>query len=721
METIACPACGAENSILRDTCINDKCGADLIVVKNVLSNANKHYNSGLEMSRQGRYDEAVVELNAAIELYSKNPSFHNLLGTIYARKGLYDLAIKAWEETLMLDPTFEKAYRSIDKARKVELHLHRQYRERPYKIAAAWVAIVAVAAILAALFLGLRYKMTLAQLKTAQSSLPSQDVQMELDSLKNQLTERQRSVGQLQGALEQAQEREKQHLKETTALQTKVEMLEARPPSAGPDPRVPVLEERVAELDREAKTARERLQNSQSELQKLAADVERKDKQLADARTEAAQSKQRLQKAGERAEILFSREQIVAQAFELWQQQRYKDLQFVLEQMELLEINPALVADLRGRADHEIALQEDPLYRAEQKLMASQADDEEKEKRAYYAGLKIEEAQQQQDEGQLQSARDLLGEALAIDSGNKEAEEKLLQIQAEIDEQEKELQQRLQVAQAALASGDYEEAIEGFEALQSDRPNDPNAAAGLKTARDAKQKAESAEAERQRQIAALSTQAQQAEEAGNVEQALESYRQWLSLEPDNRSIQRTINRIERREESRKSEMEAKLADGRAWAQRQDYDRALDALTEALLLARLPKERDTVQAEIAAVQQTREQVRQIQLDREKTIETLLAEAEELIQDEIYDTALETLEKVLQLEPGNRKALSLRRSAETAQSRQQRDQVDALEQEAERLEQDGDPSGALERYRQILQLDPEHRRALKKIEQLAAEQE
>jgi tetratricopeptide (TPR) repeat protein len=131
MEVIACPNCGAENPIVREDC--EKCGADLVVVKNVLGNANKHYNAALEMAGQGRHDEAIVELKAAIELWGKNPNFHNLLGTVYARKGLYDLAIRSWEATLALDPKFEKAYRSIDKARKLELHYHEERKAQPIR------------------------------------------------------------------------------------------------------------------------------------------------------------------------------------------------------------------------------------------------------------------------------------------------------------------------------------------------------------------------------------------------------------------------------------------------------------------------------------------------------------------------------------------------------------------------------------------------------------
>ena len=113
MNILYCPSCGAENAMERSVC--QKCKADLGVVKSILDTASLHYNRALSLAGEGRYPEAELEALSALELYNRDPRFHNLLGTIYARQGKFSRAQEAWETTLHLDEHTSSAYRSLSR------------------------------------------------------------------------------------------------------------------------------------------------------------------------------------------------------------------------------------------------------------------------------------------------------------------------------------------------------------------------------------------------------------------------------------------------------------------------------------------------------------------------------------------------------------------------------------------------------------------------------
>lgn len=142
MNAIICPECGASNPLENAVC--DHCGADLSAVKSVLDNANTHYNEALALAHSGRLDEAIAQLEAALALSSQNPQFHNLLGTLYAQKGLFSEAIRAWEQTLALDPEYEKAYKNIDKAHDMEADFAEEAERRPYVLTAYAAGALAI-------------------------------------------------------------------------------------------------------------------------------------------------------------------------------------------------------------------------------------------------------------------------------------------------------------------------------------------------------------------------------------------------------------------------------------------------------------------------------------------------------------------------------------------------------------------------------------------------
>ncbi|MDP8243382.1 MAG: tetratricopeptide repeat protein [Candidatus Hinthialibacter antarcticus] len=154
MDAILCPECGASNPIEAHVC--EECNADLSAVKSVIDTANSHYNEALALAHNGKLDEALGQIEASLALSSENPQFHNLMGTIYAQKGLYTEAMRAWERCMALDPEFEKAYKNMEKARRMEEEAVEEDEQRPY-IMKMYIAYAAAALFLVVtLYFGFR-------------------------------------------------------------------------------------------------------------------------------------------------------------------------------------------------------------------------------------------------------------------------------------------------------------------------------------------------------------------------------------------------------------------------------------------------------------------------------------------------------------------------------------------------------------------------------------
>ncbi|MEW6237951.1 MAG: tetratricopeptide repeat protein [Candidatus Omnitrophota bacterium] len=141
MDAIYCPACGAANPLEAAVC--ESCGEDLAAVKSVIDTANTHYNEALALAHSGKLDEAIGQLEAALALSAQNAHYHNLLGTIYARKGLFSEAIRAWERCVALDPEAEKAYQNIEKARRMEEDVVEEQRKRPFLLTSIAACVIA--------------------------------------------------------------------------------------------------------------------------------------------------------------------------------------------------------------------------------------------------------------------------------------------------------------------------------------------------------------------------------------------------------------------------------------------------------------------------------------------------------------------------------------------------------------------------------------------------
>ena len=324
--------------------------------------------------------------------------------------------------------------------------------------------------------------------------------------------------------------------------------------------------------------------------------------------------------------------------------------------------------EIRPEKEEELRRREDPLYRARQEEAARAAAAKEQEERRYYAGLKVEEGSSRLRQDDWEGAARHFEEALAIDPGHAEAQRQLEQVRAKIAERRQARQEQLRAAQVALGEGRFDEAIEGFRAVLAAEPDSATAQAGLLAAEESKAEAQQADARRRQQIAELSRQASRAAEAGRVEEALQQYRQWLQLEPDNRSVQRQIERIERDERKRLEDLNRLYASGRLYYDRREYERSIGDFEQALLLARLPDEKERIQSALAVVRRTYEEYRRAEQERAEAIAAGYQEASNLYEDGLLEPALEAVNKVLALDPNHRDARRLKRSIESALARQ-----------------------------------------------------
>jgi tetratricopeptide (TPR) repeat protein len=226
------------------------------------------------------------------------------------------------------------------------------------------------------------------------------------------------------------------------------------------------------------------------------------------------------------------------------------------------------------------------------------------------------------------------------------------------------MEEQLRTAQIALGLGRFDEAIEGFEAVLAAQPDHPTAQAGLQAAQESKAGQEQAETRRKQQITRLSGQASRAAEAGQVEEALELYRQWLQLEPDSRTARRDLERVQRKELERVEAMNQNFSDGRSHYNERDYERSIQEFEQALQLARLPEEKQKIHSALNTVRQAQAESRQAAQERAQTIASAYQEAEDLYQDKLFEQALEEVNRVLALDPDHRGARRLKRSIASA---------------------------------------------------------
>lgn len=74
---------------------------------------DSHYESGLELARQGRHDEAVSQFQHGLEIGQNVAETYLALGMSYAHLGRDDKAIAAYSEAVNVKPDFTEAYQHL--------------------------------------------------------------------------------------------------------------------------------------------------------------------------------------------------------------------------------------------------------------------------------------------------------------------------------------------------------------------------------------------------------------------------------------------------------------------------------------------------------------------------------------------------------------------------------------------------------------------------------
>ncbi|MFP4581645.1 MAG: tetratricopeptide repeat protein [Candidatus Sumerlaeia bacterium] len=82
----------------------------------IVNKAKTHFNTALELAERDRNEEAIAELENALDLDNNHVNSHVVLGTLYAKNGQLDKAEEQWKEALELDPRFMKAHQYMEKA-----------------------------------------------------------------------------------------------------------------------------------------------------------------------------------------------------------------------------------------------------------------------------------------------------------------------------------------------------------------------------------------------------------------------------------------------------------------------------------------------------------------------------------------------------------------------------------------------------------------------------
>jgi tetratricopeptide (TPR) repeat protein len=211
MEMLFCGACGAANIPDKDAC--EHCNASLSVARQKQGEAREHYQRALSLLEEQAIDDAILAVEAAIKLSPHTPAFHNLLGTIYARRGLYDLAQAEWRNALLAHPDQAEAWRNIEKAQELEETRYLQrIQRRPWRIVVALLSVLLVVALAAAIMMTRQALDLREQLAAAQGQRPDatgsgvQQLQQELEEARKALLVKDRELEKLRAQARQLEE-----------------------------------------------------------------------------------------------------------------------------------------------------------------------------------------------------------------------------------------------------------------------------------------------------------------------------------------------------------------------------------------------------------------------------------------------------------------------------------------------------------------------------------
>ena len=82
----------------------------LVILSSCFAPASRHNNLALALVNDARYDEAIVEATAAIEIAPSNASAYFQRGLAYAMTGRQDAALDDFSAAVRYDPAMVEAY-----------------------------------------------------------------------------------------------------------------------------------------------------------------------------------------------------------------------------------------------------------------------------------------------------------------------------------------------------------------------------------------------------------------------------------------------------------------------------------------------------------------------------------------------------------------------------------------------------------------------------------
>lgn len=113
-----CPQCKTDNRDDRAECYH--CGQELTTLRMIVNRARNHYNEALQHAERGRDEEAIRELQHALELDASFVEAWLVLGTLHARSEQMGEARTAWQKALAIDPRFERGHQYLLKMQQIE-------------------------------------------------------------------------------------------------------------------------------------------------------------------------------------------------------------------------------------------------------------------------------------------------------------------------------------------------------------------------------------------------------------------------------------------------------------------------------------------------------------------------------------------------------------------------------------------------------------------------
>lgn len=504
----------------------------------VITTATKHYNSAIRLAEEGMVDHALIEAEAAVELWDKNAHFHNLLGTLYAKKGLLDKAVAEWKKTLSLDPTMAKAANNIEKARKLELLQADRASKRPYYIAIGVLAVLALVFLAwggytqqrmgrlsnrltlleqdSADFQGLKdiHSQTLAELEAAWSIIEaSAAVEMGLrKKVEEQEAELSRTADQLRAEEQQVADQSA----ELNALRKRVADLEkqvASPPvitpadlkalrdqNAGLKAKVAELENVATDREGELNQTRDRLDQLVKQVEQQASHLHNAERELTRTTDALAHAEMRGASLEERLAALKSelrrwdlRDAEIAQILRLTRGKRHSEASGRLgEVRQDYGSNPLLDA-LAIAVEEDTRLAEDPFEREVQRRFAEERRDNELRLREEFADAHFDAAQRLFREGMYYKALTELETAERINPGHRGVEDLRQRILGEQKKSETKVSDLIEEADEAMASGNDEKALGLLRQALKEFPEHPVALERLARLQDKEKALEMAE------------------------------------------------------------------------------------------------------------------------------------------------------------------------------------------------------------------------------------